>query len=81
MRVHQAKIVIVDSNRLFRAGLISLLTRDDCAPIAEAENFAALQVLVADGMQFDLVLIEARPSQCACSVPPNWCAPCFPMRA
>lgn len=60
MPVTHTSIAVVDSNRLFRAGLISLLAHEPGSPICEAANVEELGVLIADGRQFDLILLEAR---------------------
>lgn len=61
MRVQEARIAVVDSSRLFRAGLISLLANDRTTPVAEAADVAELARAVAAGQAFDLVLLECPP--------------------
>lgn len=54
-----AHIVVVDSNRLFRAGLISILGATLGQSVDEAEDLEDLAQLAAEGTRFDLVLLEA----------------------
>lgn len=70
MEVTRASIAIVDSNRLFRAGLISLLNDAAGHPVGEAANVEDLRGLIAEGRQFDLILLEARkgPPENPCPV-------------
>lgn len=63
MVLSNAKIVVVDSNRLFRAGLVSLLTRQTASSIAEASSISDLASLVTAEDAFDLVLLEVCDGQ------------------
>lgn len=69
MKIASARIVIVDTNRLFRAGLISLLGRDAADPIEEADDIDGLARLTGIGKEFDLVLLEARIPQSGAPCP------------
>jgi len=58
MPVSSAKIAVIDSNRLFRAGLVSILAQETGQPICEASSVQELETLVTQEEEFDLVLLE-----------------------
>lgn len=59
MPATRASIAVVASNRLFRAGLISLLNQGAEQPVGEAADAEELGRLITNGRQFDLILLEA----------------------
>lgn len=69
MSVTRAHIAIVDSNRLFRAGLISLLGQNADNPVGEASSVEELGRQISEGRDYDLILLDAPMSDNAAPCP------------
>ena len=58
MPLSSARIAVIDSNRLFRAGLVSLLAQETGQTICETSSVQELDSLIGPEDAFDLVLLE-----------------------